>query len=240
MTSEGGNSPLRRYWQRQYAPTPSAGTPRNAPLFSLVCFCTSIILKTMAQHSQIDTRQTLLDVGLALFSVQTYEAVGVSDIVAHAHVTKPTLYHHFGSKLGFYRAVFDHFCAPFFELVREHSEYHHDFVQNLNALARHSLEFFIQNERVFGLLEYAAHVSEDAEHHDFVQNYWDTLIRLVTHLFEAAVVQHGNLKDKTDLAAWLFIHNVRAQVHLVLKNRDADTRDLPYRLVHQFMYGIFA
>lgn len=194
----------------------------------------------MSITAPTNTRQILLDIGLELFSTQTYEAVGVSDIVARANVTKPTLYHHFGSKFGFYCAVFEHYCYPLLECIIEKSRFEHDFVQNLNELACSCLEFFMNNERVFWMLEYAAHVSSDAEHHAFVQTFWTKLVTCIHQLFEAAVVQHGNLRDKTELSAWLFIHNIRAQTHLVMKNRDAYRPDLPYRLVHQFMYGLFA
>jgi TetR/AcrR family transcriptional regulator len=194
----------------------------------------------MSDTQPPQTRQILLEIGLELFSTQTYEGVGVSDIVARAHVTKPTLYHHFGSKLGFYCAVFEHYCKPFFEKVASNAVFEHDFVHNLNTLAQDSLTFFMENPRVFGLLEYAAHVSQTAEHHDFVQKYWTFLNERIENLFEQAVVQHGNLKDKSKLSAWLFIHAVRAQIHLVLKDNPSYRPDLPYKLVHQFMYGLFA
>ena len=190
--------------------------------------------------NSLSTRDILLDIGLNLFSSQTYEGVSVADIVSQAKVTKPTLYHYFGSKHGFYRAVFDDYANPFLEMLKEKAAFEHDFVHNLNELARCSLDFFMENERVFWLLEYASHVSSDAEHHDFVQKFWREVTTCLEKLFEAAVVQHGNLRDKTKLSAWLFLHTVRAQVHLVLRDRNAYHQDMPYRLVHQFMYGLFA
>lgn len=190
--------------------------------------------------NSLPTREILLEIGLNLFSSQTYEGVSVADIVSQAKVTKPTLYHHFGSKFGFYRAVFEHYGTPFLEMLKEKATFNHDFVHHLNELTRCSLEFFMADARVFWLLEYASHVSTDAEHHAFVQAFWHEVTKSLNVLFEEAVVQHGNLRDKTKLSAWLFLHAVRAQVHLVLRNRDAYSPELPYRLVHQFMYGLFA
>ena len=50
--------------------------------------------------SSDDTRAELLDRALDLFAAYGYDGVGVQQICAAAGVTKPTLYHHFGSKRG--------------------------------------------------------------------------------------------------------------------------------------------
>jgi len=51
-----------------------------------------------------DTRAELLDRALDLFAAYGYDGVGVQQICNAAGVTKPTLYHHFGSKRGILRA----------------------------------------------------------------------------------------------------------------------------------------
>ena len=188
----------------------------------------------------MDTKTSLLNIGLALFSKSPYEAVGVQDIVAHAHVTKPTLYHHFGSKLGFYQAVFEHFASPFFDLMIEKSHYNRDLTHNLNEMSCAALEFFRSNPAVYWLLEYSINASVESEHHDFVAEKWKQLNQAVEAMFAAAVEQHGNLKDKIALTGRLFIHAIRAEVFVVLTNQHPYTPDLPYKLVHQFMHGIFA
>ena len=50
--------------------------------------------------SSDDTRAELLDRALDLFAAYGYDGVGVQQICSAAGVTKPTLYHHFGSKRG--------------------------------------------------------------------------------------------------------------------------------------------
>ena len=189
---------------------------------------------------KIDTKTILLEAGLELFSQSTYEGVGVQDIVNHVQVTKPTLYHYFKSKLGFYQAVFNTYTQPFIELIRHKSEYQHDLTHNLNELAKSTIEFFISHPNEFWLLEYASNVSLQAEHHDFVTVFWQEFIQIIQQLFDSAIVQHGNLKGKTAMTSWLFIHDIRAEVHAILRKYQDYTPDLPYKLVHQFMYGIFA
>ncbi|WP_184759055.1 TetR/AcrR family transcriptional regulator [Streptosporangium album] len=53
------------------------------------------------------TRQTLLREGRRLFATRGYGAVGLSEIVRAAGVTKGALYHHFDSKAALFRAVLE-------------------------------------------------------------------------------------------------------------------------------------
>ncbi|MEV6400768.1 TetR/AcrR family transcriptional regulator [Streptomyces sp. NPDC051907] len=53
------------------------------------------------------TRRTLLRESRRLFASKGYGAVGLSEIVAAAGVTKGALYHHFGSKTDLFRAVLE-------------------------------------------------------------------------------------------------------------------------------------
>ena len=57
--------------------------------------------------SSDDTRAELLDRALDLFAAYGYDGVGVQQICSAAGVTKPTLYHHFGSKRGLLEALID-------------------------------------------------------------------------------------------------------------------------------------
>ncbi|RBM11814.1 TetR/AcrR family transcriptional regulator [Streptomyces sp. PT12] len=57
------------------------------------------------ERQREQTRQCLLRESRRLFSTLGYNAVGLSEIVSAAGVTKGALYHHFGSKSELFRAV---------------------------------------------------------------------------------------------------------------------------------------
>ena len=57
------------------------------------------------------TRRALLDAGLATFQEHGYAAIGVDELCSQAGVTSGALYHHFGSKAGLFRAVYDDLVA---------------------------------------------------------------------------------------------------------------------------------
>ncbi len=59
------------------------------------------------RDSAAQTRRRLLAAGLRLFARRGYAGTSVRDIVAAAGLTKPSLYYHFGSKAGLYKALVD-------------------------------------------------------------------------------------------------------------------------------------
>jgi AcrR family transcriptional regulator len=52
-------------------------------------------------------RAQLIDVGRAVFARRGYDATAVEEIAAHAKVSKPIIYEHFGGKEGLYAVVVD-------------------------------------------------------------------------------------------------------------------------------------
>jgi AcrR family transcriptional regulator len=52
-------------------------------------------------------RQQLLDIGRELFAQKGFEATSIEEIAAHADVSKPVVYEHFGGKEGLYAVVVD-------------------------------------------------------------------------------------------------------------------------------------
>ncbi|SFE17678.1 TetR/AcrR family transcriptional regulator [Blastococcus tunisiensis] len=52
-------------------------------------------------------RRQLLDIGRELFAQRGFEATSVEELAAHAAVSKPVVYEHFGGKEGLYGAVVD-------------------------------------------------------------------------------------------------------------------------------------
>lgn len=60
-------------------------------------------------------RASLLEAAATLFAELGYDAVTTRQILERAGVEAPSLYHHFGSKLGLYRAVLSGTSEPFVE-----------------------------------------------------------------------------------------------------------------------------
>jgi AcrR family transcriptional regulator len=67
-------------------------------------------MPTQAERTE-STRRVLIDAGRALFAEQGYADVGVDEIARAARVTSGAIYHHFASKAGLFRAVYDELVA---------------------------------------------------------------------------------------------------------------------------------
>jgi AcrR family transcriptional regulator len=72
------------------------------------------------------TRQSLLREGRRLFADGGYAAVGLSEIVSAAGVTKGALYHHFDSKAAVFRAVLESVQQEVGDRVAAAAEEHED------------------------------------------------------------------------------------------------------------------
>ena len=65
----------------------------------------------------MSNKQRILEVGLNLFAQQGYEATGVQEICDQAEITKPTLYHYYGSKQGLLESILEERFGPFLSLL---------------------------------------------------------------------------------------------------------------------------
>ena len=83
-------------------------------------------------------RESLLQAAAQLFAEVGYDAVTTRQILERAGVEAPSLYHHFGSKLGLYRAVLGAAADPFLErfdrVASEHAARGTDIREHLTEL----------------------------------------------------------------------------------------------------------
>jgi len=185
-------------------------------------------------------REALLQNGLKLFSKAGYVGVSVQEIVDQSGVSKPTLYHYFGSKLSFYAAIFDVYGESLLTLLQEKCRYDGDLVHHLNILTQSLLDYFLEYEDFFWFVENAVSAPMQSEYEPIVSCFWDALQAPLLVFFEQAANQHGNLRGKSVQLTYTYFGMVRLFFSLILKGKIERTNDLSYRLMHQFMYGIFS
>ena|SRR5208282_764611 len=77
------------------------------------CQAMNVVRSSSAER----TRQKILNAALRLFATRGYAGASTQVIIEAAHVTKPVLYYHFGSKAGLFRAVVDRTENHLLELI---------------------------------------------------------------------------------------------------------------------------
>jgi AcrR family transcriptional regulator len=188
----------------------------------------------------MDNRSTLLRCALDLFAARGYDAVAVQDIVEAAGVTKPTLYHYFGSKHGLLQVLLAQHLDPFIEALRQAAGYHHDLPFHLQNVVKTFFAFARQNRSFYRLqlaLWFAPHESEGFKTVELWNHQQYGLIEL---MFEKAEKDHGNMKGRHAIYSATFTGMINTCIGLWLNGYCELDDDLVYRVVHQFEHGIYS
>jgi TetR/AcrR family transcriptional regulator len=185
-------------------------------------------------------RELLRDRATLLFSERGYEAVGVSEICDSCAVTKPTLYHYFGSKRGLLDAVIAERGGPLVESVREAARYAHDVPLGLERIAFAFMRFALADpafSRMRLAMSFAPPASEaGAAAAAFNRN----LFGLIEDFFLLASADHGNMRGRHRAYAGTFIGTVDTYVGFWLAGSSPLDEATMRGAVRQFMYGIFS
>lgn len=188
----------------------------------------------------MDNQTRLLDIALSLFSQRGYAAVGVQEIVDTAGLTKPTLYHYFGSKKGLLEALLAREMAPLMLAIANSERYAGDLVLTLESLAN-AYFLIARNSPVFYRLSLAMQFSPpESETHRAILPYDQQQQAALEGVFQAAVADHGNLRGRHQRYAAAFLGQINAAIVLFFRGEWDLDHQAVYQLVHQFMHGIFS
>ncbi len=185
-------------------------------------------------------KETILDVALNLFTLRGYDAVGVQELCAASAISKPTLYHYFGSKHGILNSIMDTKGRQLFRIVEADCEYDHDLVMNLTALTRDVLQFAKAQPIFFRLylaLSVSAPESEGFRSVSALRNDIDDCVR---NLFNAAVTDHGNMRGREQVYSETFTALLGNRALAVVNHKFEISDASIHQSVHQFMHGIFS
>ena len=89
----------------------------------------------------MDNHDSILNAALTLFSSHGYEAVGVQEIARTAGITKPTLYHYFGSKEGLLNELLGLYSDKLYRVLKKASDYEGDLPLTLINTAQAYIRF---------------------------------------------------------------------------------------------------
>ncbi|WP_010253510.1 TetR/AcrR family transcriptional regulator [Treponema primitia] len=187
-----------------------------------------------------NTREHLMDTALALFALRGYEAAGVQEIVTQAGITKPTLYYYFGSKQGLLEAIVTDYGAALLESTRNAAAYNHDLVMNLTGIFRLTIKFAGDKPDFYRLMMSLFSAPPETEAFSAGKELRRNLAGALEELFSAAAKDHGNMKGRQKIYAETFMGLLETFSVLTINNEIKLTDHLSFRIVHQYMHGIFS
>ncbi len=189
-----------------------------------------------------DNRQELLRCGLRLFSSRGFDGVSTADIVGAAGVTKPTMYHYFGSKEGLLEEILRSHYGSFIRELEDAASLPEDitltffrFAKVCFETARRSPEFFMLRA---GLM---MRVGQDTAYLA-AKPYIDRESAIIRNFFDTAATHAGNIKGKEFLCTLSFLGTINATISSYLQSDDESilSDETIYKLRQQFLYGIYS
>ncbi|MBI5930782.1 MAG: TetR/AcrR family transcriptional regulator [Chloroflexi bacterium] len=189
----------------------------------------------------MDTRQKLLQVALNLFSRYGYDAVGVQTIVEEAGVTKPTLYHYFGSKQGLFETLVKEKSQSLLEAIQLASAYHGDITKSIKDVVNEYFKYAQAQPTFYRMILSLWFAPPSSEYSGVVQELLLEQTRLLEAMFEAAVQNHGNMRGRHQQYAVSLKGMIDTYIGLSFQGHiQLNDNVLNHKIVHQFMHGIFS
>jgi AcrR family transcriptional regulator len=188
----------------------------------------------------MDNRSALLQCALEYFAARGYDAVGVQEIVDAVSVTKPTLYHYFGSKQGLLQALLEENANGLLSRLQEAAAYQGDLTGTLIRVAKTFFTFAQENPIYYRmqLSMWFAPVESDAFKAIAALN--EVQYHLIETLFLMAAQDHGNMRGRERAYALTFVGMLNSYITLWLNGYANLQEEWVYRAVHQFEHGIYS
>ena len=188
----------------------------------------------------METPDRILDAALRLFADRGYDAVSVQEIVEATGITKPPLYHHFGSKQGVLDALVAKNYEDWLARLQKATDYNGDLPLTVYNTARSFFDF-AEERPVFHRFQHSMWYSAlDSVSHRTVAPYLLRQHRLLEGFFKNAGRDHGNLCGHHTTYAITFAGMINGYITSLQSVNEPFTEKVVNEAVRQFMYGIFA
>lgn len=188
----------------------------------------------------MNSKNTILRVSLELFAAQGYEATGVQEIAKKANITKPTLYHFFGSKRGLLDALIELHYADLLDRLTNATRYDKDLTKTLCALLKAISDYALQNKDFYRFVLIASHASPQSEPFEAIAPYIERSMLALEELFTKATVDHGNMRGRHQRYAFTLWGMMNNYITLALSNQLTLNDESIFLAVHQFSHGIYS
>ena len=192
----------------------------------------------------MDNREKILRCALELFYHKGYDAVGIQEICQSAGITKPTLYHYFGSKYGLLEVLLEHELSGFLSRLSENARFQNGIEESLTAFAGTLIDFANANHQAYMLLMAFSYSAKENETYQAVRPYITQLYNLTVQLFEQASGQLGNMNGRQKQFAIGFLGLINHYILFLGFQDQGDgnitvSEEQKSSLIHQFMHGIW-
>ncbi len=188
----------------------------------------------------MDTKEHILQTALKLFAEHGFATTGIQEVTQTSGIAKPTLYYYFGSKEGLLEGILEKFFKPLLDNLTTVSNCPSDVPGSLYKFAETVFKFAAENKDFYRMLLSMGFDPPQSRTYLIIKPYLEKEYEIFESFFKAAQQFHGNMKDREKQYALSFIGLINTYISVQL-NFDLDIdSSFVFRVVHQYMYGIFS
>ena len=187
----------------------------------------------------MDTKERIQNCAEELFYSRGYDATGVQEIAEKSGITKPTLYHYFGSKRGLLEEIFRVRYAAFSEFMEPGLDSNEGIRGKLHRIAMDSWRFYCREYRFYILFMSLSYSPKENEAYQVARPYLQKMHHRMAQVFEEASAELGNMNGRQEQFATSFT-GIIGQYLLEYGSAAMDHEQQIHMLVDQYMHGIFS
>lgn len=190
----------------------------------------------------MNRKQEIMNVALRLFSEYGYTMTGVQRICNEAEVTKPTLYHYFGSKEGLLRSIYEeHFHLLLRDLDSLTTE-NQDVMKVIEKMTAVYVKHSLRSKQFFWLSNHLRKVPQRNDAREIVQPFYQEEKARIVAVLATLSAFHTNLEGHEQFLANVYLYMMTGYIEEHIQEGDfgEDHRNEVYQLTKQFLYGIFS
>jgi TetR/AcrR family transcriptional regulator len=187
-----------------------------------------------------DNRAELLDRALELFAAYGYEGVGVQQICDAAAVTKPTLYHYFGSKRGLLETLIDERLRILLSSLTRPAAQPEDIAAALERAASAMFVFARSHSSFYRLYLALWFAPMRSEAHEIASKFHALHFQALERICREAMQELAGNKNRRRAFTAAFLGALNNRIGLALNDYASLDGKLARGLVRQFLYGVLA
>ena len=168
----------------------------------------------------MDNKEKILETALDLFYAKGYDAVGVQEIAEKSGVTKPTLYHYYGSKYGLLESLIKTYYEDFEKDVRWAELGGDDLPTTLYRVVKTFFELAHKKPKFYSFFMSMLYAGEASDMKKAVLPYASRQMNAITQLFTQANPVIGNMNGRQEQYAVTLIGMVNHYLLMYLTRGD--------------------
>jgi len=188
----------------------------------------------------MNTDEKIMENALEAFAMKGYENIGVQEICNASGITKPTLYHYYGSKTGLLSEIMTEYSKRLVKVISSATQYQGDLPLTINKTVRAYFTFATHNKYFYRLLLNLFFAPPESPFAKISKNYMKEQYLILERLFILASEDHGNMKRKEKRNAITLLGFINSFIGMWMNGEAQLNDDQVFSASHQFMHGIYS